>query len=116
MLRDGYLSEGSSSNVFAVRSGVLLAPPKDHLVLPGITYDVVLELAAATRLPVEVRKIPEAEVRGADELWLTSSTKEVLAITLLDGKPVGSGRPGEVFRTMHGEFQTFKRKVMRAAA
>jgi D-alanine transaminase len=79
MLRDGYLSEGSSSNVFAVRNGVLLAPPKNHLVLPGITYDVILELAAATRLPVEVREIPEAEVRGADELWLTSSTKEVLA-------------------------------------
>jgi D-alanine transaminase len=116
MLRDGYLSEGSSSNVFVVRNGVLLAPPKDNLVLPGITYDVVLELAGATGLPVEVRKIPEAEVRGADELWLTSSTKEVLAITLLDGKPVGSGRPGEVFRMMHGEFQTFKRKVMRAAA
>jgi len=116
MLRDGYLSEGSSSNVFAVKNGVLLAPPKNHLVLPGITYDVVLELAEATGLPVEVRAIAEAEVRSADELWLTSSTKEVLAITTLDGKPVGSGRPGEVFRTMHNEFQTFKRKVMRAAA
>jgi len=116
MLRDGYLSEGSSSNVFAVRNGVLLATPKNHLVLPGITYDVVLELAAATQLPVEVREIPEAEVRGADELWLTSSTKEVLAISTLDGRPVGSGRPGEVFRTMHAEFQAFKRKVMRAAA
>ena len=116
MLRDGYLSEGSSSNVFAVKNGVLLATPKNHLVLPGITYDVVLELAAATRLPVEVREIPEAEVRSADELWLTSSTKEVLAISTLDGKPVGSGRPGEVFRTLHAEFQAFKRKVMRAAA
>jgi D-alanine transaminase len=116
MFRDGYLSEGSSSNVFAVRNGVLLAPPKNHLVLPGITYDVILELAGAARLPVEVREIPEAEVRSADELWLTSSTKEVLAITTLDGKPVGSGRPGEVFRMMHGEFQAFKRKVMRAAA
>jgi D-alanine transaminase len=94
MFRDGYLSEGSSSNVFAVRNGVLLAPPKNHLVLPGITYDVILELAGAARLPVEVREIPEAEVRSADELWLTSSTKEVLAITTLDGMPVGSGRPG----------------------
>jgi len=116
MLRDGYLSEGSSSNVFVVRNGVLLATPKNHLVLPGITYDVVLELADATRLPVEVRPIPESEVRTADEIWLTSSTKEVLAVTTLDGKPVGSGKPGEVFRTLHAEFQTFKRKVMRAAA
>ncbi len=62
--------------------------------LPGITYDVVLELAAAHGLPHEVREVPEAEVRGADELWMTSSTKEVLPITTLDGQPVGNGRPG----------------------
>ena len=116
LLRDGYLTEGSSSNVFAVKSGVLLAPPKNHLVLPGITYDVVLELAAAIRLPMDVREIPEAEVRSADELWLTSSTKEVLAITTLDGRPVGTGKPGAAFKSMHRAFQEFKRKVMRAAA
>jgi len=87
MFRDGYLTEGSSSNVFAVKKGVLLAPPKNHLVLPGITYDVVLELAALKNVPVEVREVAESEVRGADELWLTSSSKEVLAITRLDGKP-----------------------------
>jgi D-alanine transaminase len=116
LLRDGYLTEGSSSNVFVVRAGVLLAPPKNHLVLPGITYDVVLELAATIRLPLDVREILEAEVRSADELWLTSSTKEVLAITTLDGRPVGAGKPGAVFKSMHRAFQEFKRKVMRAAA
>jgi D-alanine transaminase len=116
LLRDGYLTEGSSSNVFAVKAGVLLAPPKNHLVLPGITYDVVLELAETIRQPVQVREILEAEVRGADELWLTSSTKEVLAIVSLDGRPVGAGRPGPAFRSMHRAFQEFKRKVMRAAA
>lgn len=116
MFRDGSLTEGSASNVFVVKRGVLLAPPKNHLVLPGITYDVVLELAAARNVPSEVREIPEDEVRNADELWLSSSSKEVLAITTLDGRPVGSGRPGAVFQLIHQAFQEFKRKVMRQAA
>jgi len=116
LFRDGYLTEGSSSNVFAVRSGVLLAPPKNHLVLPGITYDVVLELAQACAIPLEVREISEREARTADELWLTSSTKEVLAITTLDAHPVGGGKPGPLFRRIHRAFQDFKRNVMRAAA
>jgi D-alanine transaminase len=116
LFRDGYLTEASASNVFAVKGGTLLAPPKNHLVLPGITYDVVLELAVACKLPVEVRGITEQEARGADELWLTSSTKEVLAITLLDEKLVGAGKPGAVFQVIHRAFQEFKRKVMRAAA
>ena len=116
LLRDGFLTEASASNVFAVRNGKLLAPPKNHLILPGITYDVVLELAAAKGIPIELRAISEQEVRSADELWVTSSSKEVLAITTLDGKPVGNGRPGPLFRTVHLAFQDFKRKVMRAAA
>ena len=116
LFRDGHLTEASASNVFVIRKGALLSPPKTHLILPGITYDVVLELAAATGIPVELRGIPEAEVRGADELWLTSSTREVLAIVSLDGKPVGTGKPGPVFRKLYQAFQEFKRKVMRAAA
>lgn len=116
MFRNGFLTEGSSSNVFVVKNGVILATPKDNLVLPGITYDVVLELAAAKGIGIELRAIPEGEVRNADELWLSSSSKEVLAITTLDGKPVGNGRPGPLFRTVHQAFQDFKRKVMRVAA
>lgn len=116
LFRDGYLTEASSSNVFVVRDGKLLAPPKNHLILPGITYDVVLELAASIGLPVELREIAESEVRSADEIWLTSSTKEVIAVTRLDEKPVGSGRPGEVFKVVHQAYQEFKRKVMRQAA
>jgi len=116
MFRDGYLTEGSSSNVFAVQGGTLLAPPKNHLVLPGITYDVVLELAAANRVPVEVREVAEDEVRSADELWLSSSSKEVLAVTTLDGRPVGNGKPGPVFKLVHQAFQDFKRRIMRQAA
>src|SRR5574340_1258066 len=115
LLRDGFLTEGAASNIFVVQSGTLLAPPKDHLMLPGITYDVILELAAAAGIPSEVRRIAEAEVRSADELWLSSSTKEVLAITHLDGAPVGDGQPGPLFRQMHRLYQDYKNTVMRKA-
>lgn len=113
LLREGFLTEGAASNIFVVQNGVLLAPPKDNLMLPGITYDVILELASTARIPFEVRRIAEAEVRAAQELWLTSSTKEVLAITHLDGKPVGDGKPGPLFRQMHGLYQNYKANVMR---
>jgi D-alanine transaminase len=117
MLRDGYLTEGSSSNVFAVRGGVILTPPQDQLILPGITSDVVLELAAAHHAPLEVRPVSEEEVRSADELWLTSSAKEVLAVVTLDGRPVGRGtnvgQPGPVTRRMHQWFCAFRDELMR---
>ncbi|MFN4147955.1 MAG: D-amino acid aminotransferase [Rhodocyclaceae bacterium] len=113
MFRDGILTEGAASNIFVVKAGGLLAPQKNHLMLSGITYDVVLELAARHGLPTEVRDILETEVRQADELWLTSSTKEVLAIVELDGRPVGAGTPGPVFRQMYRWYQDFKQTVMR---
>ena len=116
MFRDGFLTEGSSSNVFIVKDGVILATPKTNLVLPGITYDVVIELAKGHGLPLEVRPISEAEVRGADEIWVTSSTKEVLAVSSLDERAVGGGKPGPVFCRMHQLYQDFKRTVMRQAA
>ena len=110
---DAFLTEGAASNIFVVKNGTLLAPPKDNLMLPGITYDVILELAAANGIPYEVRKVLKAEVFGADELLLTSSTKEVMAITTLDGKPVGNGKPGAMFARLHPLHQAFKRDVMR---
>jgi D-alanine transaminase len=116
LFRDGRLTEASSSNVFIVKDGVLLTPPKNNFVLPGITYDVVLEIARAREFQVEVRAVDEAEVRSADEIWVTSSTKEVLAVTTLDGKPVGDGRPGPLFRRMHALYQQFKQEHMRSAA
>lgn len=116
LFRDGKLTEASASNVFVVKDGVLLAPPKNNLVLPGITYDVVLEIAHAREFEVEVREISEAETRNADEIWVTSSTKEVLAITTLDDKPVGDGAPGMLFKRMHTLYQEFKRDVMRKPA
>lgn len=116
MFRDGWLSEGAASNIFVVRDGVIAVPPKDHLILPGITYDLVLELARQHGLPLEVRRISEAETRAADELWMTSSTKEVLAIVELDGQPVGSGRVGPLAQQMDAHYQHFKQTVMRAGA
>jgi D-alanine transaminase len=114
MLRDGLLTEGAASNIFVVKDGVLLAPPPSNLMLTGITYDVVLELAAANGIPHAVRAITEAEVRAADELWMTSSTREVMAIVKLDGAPVGTGAPGLLAQRMDGLYQTFKQQVMRA--
>jgi D-alanine transaminase len=116
LLRDEFVTEGAASNIFIVRSGVLLAPPKNHLMLAGITYDVVLELAAANRIRSEVREVSEYELRTAQEVWLTSSTKEILAITRLDNRPVGNGRPGPVFQQMYRLYQEYKECVMRAPA
>ena len=116
LFRDGRLTEASASNVFVAKNGKLLSPPKSSLILPGITYDVVVEIAAAVRIPLEFRDVTEAEVRAADELWLTSSSKEILAVTVLDGKPVGDGRPGPLFRKAYAGYQEFKAKVMRKEA
>ncbi len=114
LIRDNsFMTEGAASNIFVAKSGKLLAPPKDNLMLPGITYDVILEIAVANNIPYEVRRIAVAEVHAADELLLTSSTKEVLAITQLDGKPVGTGKPGAMFARLYALYQDFKRDVMR---
>jgi len=113
LLRDGSMTEGAASNIFVVKDGILLAPPKNHLMLPGITYDVVLELAQADGIKLEVRPVAESELRGADEAWLTSSTKEVLAIVRLDGKALGKGVPGPLFRRMYALYQEYKERVMR---
>lgn len=111
---DNFLTEGSASNIFVVKNGVLLAPPKDHLMLPGITCDVVLELAAAHDIPCLIRRITVTEVFDADELLLSSSTREIQAITHLDGHPIGTATPGPLFKKIHRLYQTFKREVMRA--
>jgi D-alanine transaminase len=114
LFREGRLTEASASNVFMVKGGVILSPPKSRLILPGITYDVVTELARADGIALEFRDVSETEARGADEMWVSSSSKEVLAIVTLDGRPIGDGRPGPVFRRMYRLYQEFKKNVMRA--
>lgn len=113
LIRDGFLTEGAASNIFIIKDNILLAPPKSHLMLPGITYDVVLELAATNQIAHEVREIAEIEVRTADEILLTSSTKEIMPITLLDNKAVGNGKPGNMFTRLHALYQQYKATHMR---
>lgn len=112
LLRDGLLMEGSASSIFIVSQGVLRAPAKSNLILPGITYDVVLEICRLHDLPLQIGPISEAELRAADEVWLTSSSREVLPITELDGQPVGAGRPGPLFACVYGFYQEFKQREM----
>jgi D-alanine transaminase len=108
MFRNGYLTEASASNVLIVRDGGIVAPPKDNLILPGITYDATFQVAKAAGVPAEIRAVSHAEAMGADEMWLSSSTKEVLAVTTVDDAPFGNGTPGPVFRRVWEAFQAMK--------
>lgn len=109
MFRDGLLSEGASSNVWVVKDGVVIGPPKDHLVLEGIRFGLIEELCRAQGLRFELRRVTRAEVLAADELLLSSATKEVLPITTLDGVPVGRGAlrglPGPVYTRLYASYQ-----------
>ena len=109
MLREGYLTEGSSTNTMIVKDSVVIAPRKTTQILPGITYDAVFDIGQAHGVVTERRPITEAELRAADEILLSSSGREVLAITSLDGSPVGSGQPGTVYRQILSWFQEAKR-------
>ena len=91
-----------------VSGGKLLAPPRNNLILEGIRYGLLEELARAAGVAFEVRRIPREEVLRADELMVTSATKEVIAVTRLDGKPVGQGAPGPVFRKLYDAYQDAK--------
>ncbi|MEO8385367.1 MAG: D-amino acid aminotransferase [Betaproteobacteria bacterium] len=116
LFRDGYLTESSASNIAAVKNGVILCPPMDNLILPGITYELMIELARKNKLPLEIRRVPRRQVKSADELWIMSSTKEVVPIVKLDDKPIGSGLPGPIFKQMHQLFEDYKRALAASAA
>ena len=114
LFRDGYLTESSASNIAAVKNGVILCPPMDNLILGGITYELMIELARTHGMPLEVRRVHRREVKRADELWIMSSTKEVVPIVKLDDKPIGTGRPGPVFKQMQKFFDEYKRNLAAA--
>jgi D-alanine transaminase len=113
LIRNGRATEGAASNLFIVAQGVLVTPPKGPLLLPGITRDLVLELAAAHDIPHREADIPREDLASADEIWLTSSTKEILPVTRLDGVAVGDGRPGPLFRRMLDLYQDYKQRLRR---
>ncbi|MFA5520540.1 MAG: D-amino acid aminotransferase [Castellaniella sp.] len=102
--RDGMLTEGASCNIWVVRDGVLLAPPRSNLILEGIRYGLLEELAAQTGIAFEARPIPESDVATADELMLTSATREILPIVEYEGRPVGQGVPGPVYRQLRAAY------------
>ncbi|MDQ9169177.1 D-amino acid aminotransferase [Oxalobacteraceae bacterium R-40] len=106
--RDGFLTEGASSNVWVVRHGRLMAPPKDKHILEGIRYGLIEELCAACGIMLEVRHIARAEVFHAEEILITSAGKEILPVASIDGHPVGSGKPGPVFQRLYAAYQQAK--------
>ncbi|KWE64346.1 D-amino acid aminotransferase [Burkholderia ubonensis] len=107
-LRDGKLTEGSSSNVWIVKNGELLAPPRSNRILEGIRYALLEELADECGIPFVAREISEVELRAADEIMITSATKEVLPVTTLDDLPVQGGKPGPVFAALYDAYQRAK--------
>jgi D-alanine transaminase len=111
LFKDGYLTEGAASNVFAVIDGVLMTPPKSPAILPGITRDVILEIAEKNQLPHREQAISKDEMRNASEIWITSSTREIIPIVEWDGLKVGEGKPGPVWKTYFKLFQAYKDSI-----
>lgn len=109
-VRDGFVPEGSSSNVFAVTQGEIRTPPKGPSLLPGVTRDVVLELARNLGLATREVPITEAEIMNADEVWITSSVREIVAVVTVNGFSIGGGHPGPVHARLATEFQAYKRR------
>jgi D-alanine transaminase len=111
MLEDGELTEGSSTTVHVIKGGVIYTPPNGHHILPGTTRDVVGELTARLNLRSESRRVTEAQLRAADEIWLAFATRGVLPVTQLDGAAIGDGKPGPLFRRINAAFADYTREL-----
>jgi len=116
MFRNGFLSEAAASNVWVVKDGKVLGTPKDSLVLEGIRYGLIEDICHTRGIPFELRRISREEVQQADEVLLSSATKEVLAVTLLDGQAVGSGQPGPVYAQLMEGYNEAKAQSLTPAA
>lgn len=110
LIRDGYLTEGAASNAYVVIDGTIYTSPKDEKVLPGITREVVIKLANDNGIPLLEQAPTEQQLKSADEIWMSSSTKEVLPITQLDDAVVGEGKPGPVWQKIDALYQQYKSK------
>jgi len=111
LIRDGYMMEGAASNVFIVVEGVAITPPKSQFILPGITRDLILEAMREAKLPCREANIPQAQLRSAQEIWITSSIREIVPIISLDDKPVGNGQPGALWSQVWQIYQDYKQKL-----
>ncbi len=116
LIKDGHATEGAASNIFIVRNGILITPPKGPALLPGITRDLVIELAAGNTVPYREADIAAGELRTASEIWLTSSTREISPVVRLDDEVVGDGKPGPIWKHMIALFQAYKASIGRGAA
>lgn len=116
MLRDGKLTEGAATNVFVVIDGTVITPPKSNLLLPGITRDLVVELCQANDIPCVERDVSEQELKSADEIWISSSTKEVVPVIRLDEQSIGQGQPGPLWQRIIKLYQDYTQAVREGQA
>lgn len=108
LIRDGFAVEGAASNIFIVQEGVLITPPKNNYILPGITRDLILELAVANNITHKIANIPAADLVNAQEIWLTSSVREIMPVIQIDGQAVSGGKPGLHWQRINQLYQDFK--------
>jgi D-alanine transaminase len=112
LVKDGYITEGAASNVFAVIDGVLMTPPKSNEILPGITRDVILEIARNNDIPCKEENFNLAALLSASEIWITSSTREIIPVIECDGQLIGDGKPGPLWHRMNQLFQANKQSLV----
>lgn len=108
MVREGEVTEGTASNIFVVRDGLITTPPAGQWLLPGITRDLVVELCQRHHIPCQERRIEAATLHQADEIWLTSSTREIVPVIALNGQPIANGRPGPIWQRVSRHYQAYK--------
>lgn len=111
LLRDGILTEGAASNVFIVKNNKIFTPEKNNNILPGITRDITIELAKENNIDITETKINEQELLNADEIWVTSATKEIAPVIELNGKPINGGETGPICQTLQNLFNQFKQTL-----
>ncbi len=108
LIKDGHVTEGAASNIFIVKDTIIYTPPKTNCVLPGITRDLVVEIATELKLDIREEAIPQQLLNNADEVWLTSSMKDILPVTKMDNNNVGTGLPGPMWNKLHQAFNDYK--------
>jgi D-alanine transaminase len=111
LLKDGQLMEASSSAVHVVIDGVIVSPPKSHQILPGTTRSAMEEVATAAGCSYKIAAISEQQLRTADEVWISAATREIQPVTRIDGKPIGTGKPGPVWKRVHEQWQRYKAEL-----
>jgi D-alanine transaminase len=111
IVRDGDVLEGSSTSIFVVSKGAIATPPNSSRILPGTTRDVALELADGA-MQVTIRRIGIEELRAADEVWLSAATRDVVPVTRIDGRPVGAGKPGPLWKRMNDSFNSLRDRLV----